>query len=181
MKKLILIFKFDILVILLFILFVSGSYFFSYTPGVNIFEKGFWPFFKEMLLILPLILILVGLFDVWIPREKIEKHIGRDSGAKGVFLVMLLAFLNAGPLYAAFPVAYILWKKGCSPLNIFIYLGSFSSLKLPMLAFEMSFLGVTFSLLRIALTIPVFLIIAFLMEKILQGKDFSMKEPGKKS
>ena len=90
---------------------------------------------------------------------------------------MLLAFLNAGPLYAAFPVAYILWKKGCSPRNIFIYLGSFSSMKLPMLAFEMSFLGITFSLLRIAFTIPVFLIIAFLMDKILQGKDFTIKEP----
>ena len=177
MKKLLYLYKFDFLVILLFIMFISGSYFFSYTPGVNIFEKGFWPFFREMLLILPLILILIGLFDVWIPREKVEKHIGRESGLKGVLLVMLLAFLNAGPLYAAFPVAYILWKKGCSPRNIFIYLGSFSSMKLPMLAFEMSFLGITFSLLRIAFTIPVFLIIAFLMDKILQGKDFTIKEP----
>ncbi|MCK7529669.1 MAG: hypothetical protein MZV63_00695 [Marinilabiliales bacterium] len=58
--------------------------------------------------------ILIGLFDVWVPREKIEKHIGKESGWKGTGLVILLATLQAGPLYGAFPFAYILWKKGCS-------------------------------------------------------------------
>lgn len=27
--------------------------------------------------------ILIGLFDNWVPLEKIEKHIGKDSGWKG--------------------------------------------------------------------------------------------------
>lgn len=55
--------------------------------------------------------ILIGLFDVWIPREKIEKHVGSGSGAKGISLMILLAITQVGPLYAAFPVAHLLWKK----------------------------------------------------------------------
>ncbi len=42
----------------------------------------------------------------------------------GIFWVVLLAMLQAGPLYAAFPVAALLWKKGCSVRNVFIYLGA---------------------------------------------------------
>ncbi|RLD57104.1 MAG: permease, partial [Bacteroidetes bacterium] len=65
-----------------------------------------------MILALPVMFILVGLFDVWVSKEKVQKHIGDASGIKGIMLIMLLAFLQAGPLYAAFPVAYILWRKG---------------------------------------------------------------------
>jgi uncharacterized membrane protein YraQ (UPF0718 family) len=142
---------------------VGGSYYFHYNPGQQIFIKNFWMFFKEMILILPVMLLLIGLFDVWIPREKVQQHIGEASGIKGMLLVMLLAFIQAGPLYAAFPVAYLLWKKGCSPSNVFIYLSAFTTAKIPMLTFEIGFLGLKFSLLRILITIPVFVLIGIIM------------------
>jgi len=130
-----------------------------------------------MILFLPLMFILIGLFDVWIPREKIEKHIGEDSGWKGTLLVILLASLQAGPLYGAFPFAYILWKKGCNIRNIFIYLGAFSTIKIPMITFEIGFLGLKFSLLRTLITLPVFIIIGYIMEWYLKDKNFEVKQP----
>jgi uncharacterized membrane protein YraQ (UPF0718 family) len=83
--------------------------------------------------------------------------------------------LQVGPLYGAFPIAYILWKKGASIRNIFIYLGAFSTLKIPMLSFEIGFLGLKFSLLRTLLSLSVFIIIALVMEKYLKNKDFKIK------
>jgi uncharacterized membrane protein YraQ (UPF0718 family) len=68
-------------------------------------------------------------------------------------------------LYAAFPVAYILWEKGTSSTNIFIYLSSASIAKIPMVVFEIGFLGLKFSLMRILISIPVFIAISFLMGK----------------
>jgi uncharacterized membrane protein YraQ (UPF0718 family) len=121
--------------------------------------------------------ILIGLFDVWVPKEKVEKHIGKESGIKGVLWVMLLAMLQAGPLYSAFPVAYLLWRKGCSIRNVFIYLGAFSTLKIPMLTFEIGFLGLKFSLLRTIITLPVFILLAQIMEVYLRGKNFEIKNP----
>ena len=130
-----------------------------------------------MILFLPLMFILIGLFDVWIPREKIEKHIGEDSGWKGTLLVILLASLQAGPLYGAFPFAYILWKKGCNIRNIFIYLGAFSTIKIPMITFEIGFLGLKFSLLRTLITLPIFILIGYAMEWYLKDKNFEVKQP----
>jgi uncharacterized membrane protein YraQ (UPF0718 family) len=90
-------------------------------------------------------------------------------------LIMLLAFMQAGPLYAAFPVAYILWKKGTSAQNIFIYLSASSIVKIPMLAFEIGFLGIQFSLLRILISIPVFIIVGTIMGKYFSKNKLEIK------
>ncbi len=168
-------YKFDFPVIIAFTLFIAGSYLFKYKPGISIFQDNFWAFIKEMILALPVMFILVGLFDVWVSKERVQKHIGKASGIKGVLLVMLLGFLQAGPLYAAFPVAYVLWKKGTSAKNIFIYLAACSTAKIPMLAFEIGFLGLKFSLLRIFITIPVFIMVGITMGKYFEKNKGEIK------
>jgi uncharacterized membrane protein YraQ (UPF0718 family) len=161
---------------LFFLILIGISYLSNFAAGEEVGAK-FLMFFKEMILFLPLMFILIGLFDVWVPREKIEKHIGKESGWKGTGLVILLATLQAGPLYGAFPFAYILWKKGCSIRNIFIYLGAYSAIKIPMIMFEVGFLGLKFSMLRTMITLPVFIIIGFIMEWYLKDKNFDVKQP----
>ena len=159
-----------------FLVFVACSYLFDFAAGEKI-GFNFWLFLKEMILFLPLMFILIGLFDVWVPREKIEKHIGHESGWRGTGLVILLAMLQAGPLYGAFPFAYILWKKGCSIRNVFIYLGAYSTIKIPMLTLETGFLGLKFSLLRTLISLPVFIALGFFMEWYLRNKNFDVKQP----
>ncbi|HBH83968.1 MAG: hypothetical protein A2X04_14405 [Bacteroidetes bacterium GWF2_41_9] len=161
---------------IVFLILIGLSYLFDFAAGEKI-GLNFWMFFKEMILFLPVMFILIGLFDVWVPRERIEKHIGKDSGWKGTGLVILLATLQAGPLYGAFPFAYILWKKGCSIRNVFIYLGAFATIKIPMITFEIGFLGLKFSLLRTLITLPVFILIGYFMEWYLKDKDFEVKQP----
>ncbi len=145
----------------------------GWSPGEELL-KGFWEFTREMLLVLPFVFILIGLMDVWIPKKRVEDALGEGSGIRGIFLVIVLAFFNAGPLYAAFPLALILKQKGCSLRNIFVFLGAFSALKIPMLSFEMGFMGVKFSLLRLLFTLPVFVGIGILLEALL-GRDYEMK------
>jgi len=167
----------DTLIIIAFVIFCIFSVFSGFQPGVIILKNNFWPFTREMIAFLPLMFVMIGLFDVWFPREKIERHIGKDAGMKGTLWVIILATLQAGPLYGAFPVAYLLWKKGASIRNVFIYLGAFSALKIPMLTFEIGFLGLKFSLLRTLFTVPVFILIAIILEKYLQDKQFDVQEP----
>jgi uncharacterized membrane protein YraQ (UPF0718 family) len=167
---------FELTVIVLFCISVLFSIVYGYKPVIEIAENNFETFLVEMLSFLPLLFILIGLFDVWVPKEAITKHVGEYSGIKGIAIVILLATLQAGPLYGAFPVAQLLWKKGCSIRNIFIYLGAFSTLKIPMLTFEISFLGLKFSLLRTIVTIPVFIIIGIVMEKYLKNKNFKISK-----
>jgi len=166
----------SLILIVAFTIFSIVSFAFDYTEGETIFKIHFFPFFKEMILFLPLMFILIGLGDVWISKEKVEKHIGNSSGIKGVMLVIFLSMAQAGPLYGAFPVTYLLWKKGASIRNIFIYIGAFCTIKIPMLTFEIGFLGWKFSLLRTLLSLPVIILIAFFMEKYLKNKKFEVKK-----
>jgi hypothetical protein len=138
----------------------------SFTFGERA-GRDLWAFSLEMATVLPAMFILVGLFDVWVPRRVIERHLGADSGALAVVWMVLLGMLQAGPLYAAFPVAVALWRKGSAPRNVLVYLFSFSALKIPMLTFEVGFLGWQFSLVRTAVTLPVFIALAFFMERLL--------------
>ena len=164
----------DLIIIALFALAFALSFALHWDFGVRTAES-FAHSFVEMISFLPAIFILIGLVDAWVPKEVVAKHTGEGSGWKSSLWMILLAMLQVGPLYAAFPVAYLMWKKGTSPRNIFIYLGAFCTLKLPMLGFEIGFLGIKFTLLRTVLSVPVFILIAIAMDKMF-GKDFVIND-----
>jgi uncharacterized membrane protein YraQ (UPF0718 family) len=125
----------------------------------------------EMLLVLPPIFILLGLLDVWVDRSVMMKYTGKGSGLKGVLIAFLLGSAAAGPLYAAFPVAGVMLKKGSSLFNVFIFIGAWSTTKIPMLTFEAANLGLPFTLIRLGLSIVGILIIAVLTEKSLSKEQ----------
>lgn len=129
-------------------------------------------YLTEMLLFIPPFFVLVGLLDVWMPRQIIEKNVGPDSGAKGVIISILVATAAAGPLYAAFPVAATLLKKGCRLSNAVIFLGAWATIKIPMLMMEIKFMGVSFAFTRLALTVPTIILTGYLVEKVVElGKS----------
>lgn len=160
--------------VIIFIIISTGSYFLGFKPGISIYAS-FQDFFIEMISFIPILFVLIGLFDVWVPKETIERHIGGNSGIKGIALVIILAMLQAGPLYGAFPVAYILYKKGTSARNIFIFLGAFSLMKLPMLGIEIGYLGLDFTIARTLVSLPLCIFIGVLMEKFV-GSRFVVNE-----
>ena len=160
--------------VLLFLTATALSFLLGFEPGKVVYTN-FTEFFIEMITFIPFLFIIIGLFDVWIPKEKIEAHIGKESGIKGIAIVILLAMLQAGPLYGAFPVAYILYKKGASIKNIFIFLGAFSALKIPMLGIEIGYLGPKFTLMRTLVSLPLFIAIGYFMEWYLKNKKFEVK------
>ncbi len=60
--------------------------------------------------------------------------------------------------------------------NVFMYLGAFSTLKIPMVLFEASFLGWRFSLVRAAVALPVFVLTAEIMAAYARGVGMQMRE-----
>lgn len=120
---------------------------------------------KEMLLVIPPVFILLGLLDVWVPRETMVRYMGEGSGLKGVLLAIFIGSAAAGPLYGAFPVAAVFMKKGVKLMNILIFIGAWSTTKIPMFLFEMTSLGSRFAISRLLIDIPGIIIIAFLLSK----------------
>jgi len=127
--------------------------------------------FKEMLLVIPPIFILLGFLDVWVPRETMVHFMGEGSGLLGVALAIFLGSAAAGPLYGAFPVAAVFIKKGASFRNVVIFIGAWSTTKIPMLLFEISALGAKFAVTRLIIDIPGIFLIGWALEKLLGQRE----------
>lgn len=125
----------------------------------------------EMLSILPPIFILLGLLDVWVKKETMIRYMGEKSGIVGVLLAFFLGSAAAGPLYAAFPVAVVLLKKGSKLSNVLIMIGAWSTTKIPLLLFEASSMGIKFMVLRFVLDIVGIAFIAYTTEKMLSSEE----------
>ena len=126
---------------------------------------------KEMATVIPPIFILLGLLDVWVPREVMVRYMGEGSGLKGRILAFALGSFAAGPLYGAFPVAAVFMKKGAKFSNIMIFIGAWSTTKIPMLLFEISALGAPFALTRLLVNIPGILIIAYAVTRLISEEE----------
>ena len=124
----------------------------------------------EMFWILPAVMLLIGLFTVWVPKEMIEKLMGKASGIGGIGLSLLLGSLPTGPLYVAFPIAAALIKKGASVSNMIIFLSAWACIKIPQEMVELQFLGVKFMALRLGLTIFFVIFMGLFIEQMVEPK-----------
>jgi uncharacterized membrane protein YraQ (UPF0718 family) len=124
-------------------------------------------FLLEVLAFIPTIMVLMGLLDVWVPRQLVENNLGSKSGVRGIALAVFLGTAAAGPLYAAFPIGLTLRQKGAKLGNIVIFLGSWAAIKIPMILLESSFIGIEFALLRLAFTLPGVIGMGLLMDRLL--------------
>jgi hypothetical protein len=127
----------------------------------------------EMLTVLPPVFIMLGLLDVWVPRETMVRLMGEGSGIKGSLLAIFLGSAAAGPLYAAFPVAAVFMKKGARFTNVVLFLGAWSTTKVPMLLFELSSMGPLFAFTRLGLSLAGISVIAVLVNQLTGKKEIA--------
>jgi uncharacterized membrane protein YraQ (UPF0718 family) len=148
----------------------------GFDTGVAVAEN-LVTFTRGMVLVLPLAMILIGLFEVWVPRAIIERHLGQDAGALAYFWSFLLAGTTVGGLYVAFPVAWALRHKGARLGVVFAYVGLAGVCRVPMTLFEMSFMGVEFTLIRYGVGVPLVILFSHFLGSALDRRDFEMASP----
>ena len=165
-----------IVVISSYVIFLIVSWIFGFTPGIEIADN-FRSFSVEMLKILPCAFILIGLFEVWVKRETVEKHFGEKSGIRGYIWGILLAGTTVGGLYVAFPVAYSLYSKGAKLSVIFTYLGASAICRIPMAIFEASFLGIKFTAIRLLVSLPLVIVASILLGNYLTKRNYKIDLP----
>jgi uncharacterized membrane protein YraQ (UPF0718 family) len=122
-----------------------------------------------MLAVLPPVFVLLGLFDVWVERERVTRLLGARSGPGGALAALVLGSIAAGPTYAAFPAAAVLLRKGSTLANALIFVGAWSTTKVPLLLFELSAMGWKVTLGRLLLDVPGVVAIAWLTDRTARG------------
>lgn len=109
------------------------------------------------------VFVFVGLFQVWINDEFIMKHLGDESGIKGLALGAGLGTILHGPLIGVFPLLQALLAKGAK-LGVVVAIVSTWAIKLPMIPLEIKLFGWKFALLRNGLLFVSAFVMAPLME-----------------
>ena len=161
-------YKFFLLLLIVLILIGFFNFDLASKSILNIKDS-----FLQMLSVLPPIMIMLGLMDVWVSRESLMKYMGNNSGLLGIFLAMLIGSIAAGPMYAAFPFTAVLIKKGAKFSNIIIFMNAWCVTKISTLLFEISSLGYKFTFVRLLIDIPGVIIMGILVEKFLSKDELT--------
>lgn len=156
-----------------YFLFIALSFFLGFDPGKKI-GHTFFSFSMDMLKVIPCAFLLVGLFEVWVKRETVERHFGEQSGTRGYLWAVLLAGTIVGPLYVALPLSHSLYRKGARLSVIFTYIGASAICRVPMTIFEASFLGIRFTAIRLAVSIPLVILSSIVLANYLAGSNYKI-------
>lgn len=158
------------IIIVLYVVFVVFSFIAEFDAGIDVFNN-FLSFSIKMFQILPCAFILIGLIEVWISREMIEKFFGEASGLMGHIWAIILSSTTVGGAYVAFPLGYTLLQKGAKLSIVLTYIGSAALTRIPMTIFEASFLGIKFTLTRLLVSIPLVILSSIILGKTANLND----------
>jgi uncharacterized membrane protein YraQ (UPF0718 family) len=158
-----------------YLLFLVASFLFGFKPGKEI-GYNFISFSVDMLKLLPCAFILIGLFEVWVKRETVERHFGEESGIRGYIWALLLGGTTIGGLYVAFPVAYSLYSKGAKLSVILTYMGASGICRVPMTIFEASFMGIKFAMIRLMVSLPLVILTSIALGDYLVKRNYKIRE-----
>lgn len=130
-----------------------GALLLLYPEAAPRATESSWRFFLEMIGILPAVVVLMGIFGVFVSQEFVARYLGRKAGLKGFLLSIFMGTLPTGPLYVAFPLVRAMLKKGAGVANMIAFLTAYACIKLPQELLELRFLGPEFTAARVVLTI----------------------------
>jgi len=157
-----------------YLLFVILSFVCGFNPGKEI-GHNFVSFSIDMLKLLPCAFILIGLFEVWVKRETVERHFGEESGIRGHIWALLLGGTTVGGLYVAFPVASSLYRKGAKLSVILTYIGASGICRVPMATFEVSFMGIKFTMIRLLVSLPLLIVSSIALGDYLVKRNYMIR------
>ncbi len=131
------------------VVFCLYLYMFAKRRGetASAMKKGFVQFLKRIPMILA-IFLLIGLFDVFVPKEVVASVVGSGKGILSVLLSVFMGAVMMGPVATSYPLGAMLLYKGAALSAVAAFLYSWVMLGVTVVPFEISVFGGRFALLR---------------------------------
>ncbi|SDG27756.1 permease [Pelagibacterium luteolum] len=125
---------------------------------------------SDLILIVPMIAlgVVVGtLFTVIVPRKIVSRYLGRQAGARGIWLATIIGTLMPAGPFASFPLVLALGRSGASIGPLIAFLTAWATVGLNrLIIWELPFMGAEFSLLRFLTSLPLPIIAGFVAERL---------------
>lgn len=142
--------------------------------GKPIFLSGVNSGIKLFIGILPMLFfafILAGFIQALIPKEAINRWIGKGSGLKGILVGCLAGSLVPGGPYTSFPIVVGLVKTGASIGTVVSFITAWSLWAFTRLPIEIGVVGFKLAFVRLASTF-IFPPLAGIIAQFLFGRWF---------
>jgi len=112
--------------------------------------------------------ILVAAFaQVVVPRDKVGRLLGEQSGLKGLTLATVFGIVMPGGPFASFPLVYALARSGADMGALIAFLVAWATVSLSrLLIWEIPFMGLDFGVLRFVSSLPLPLLAGLLARVI---------------
>jgi len=133
-------------------------------------ETALWEAGELLLLVAPILIsavLISGYVQTMVPRQAMERWLGRGSGLRGLTLAAVAGALTPGGPFAAFPLVVALWQSGAGFGVCVAYLTAWSVLGIQRaLVWEIPLLGADFVLLRLAASLVLPLVAGILADRL---------------
>ena len=134
--------------ILLFLLVVVGFYVLAFLlapeRAIIALQFGLKMLYK-LLPVLGFVFFLMFLTNLFIKPSWVKKHVGHDSGLKGLLISVVGGILSMGPIYAWYGILKELQSQGMRTALIASFLYS-RSVKIALLPLMIHYFGLTYTL-----------------------------------
>jgi uncharacterized membrane protein YraQ (UPF0718 family) len=125
-----------------------------------------------------LALAVAGLVWVMLPRDRMMRLIGRESGLRGLLIAAAAGVVTPGGPASAYPFLAVLASSGADRGVLIAYIVSWSMLGMQrILVWDVPFMGADFSLLRFTVSLPL-PVLAGLIARRLSFELMLAGEPG---
>lgn len=141
---------------LVILIFTAIASLFALLKGKDIFFNGINSGLKLFVQTLPLLflaLILAGLIQQLLPKELINKWIGKESGFRGILLGCIAGGLTPGGPYTSYPIMVGLVKAGAGIGTIISFITAWSLWAITRLPIEIGLVGWKITVVRLICTI----------------------------
>lgn len=121
---------------------------------------------RRLLTVLPMILaifVMVGMLEVFVPRQVIVSVLGSSRGILAPLLSALVGGVLTGPPVASYPIAYYLYGHGATVTSVVTFLVAWVAVGTVSLPIEAKFLSWRFAAIRWALMMILSLVVGLLM------------------
>ena len=108
---------------------------------------------------------LVFFINLFLKPKKIARHLGKESGVKGLLIATTAGILSAGPIYAWYPLLADLREKGMTSKLTTVFLYN-RAVKIPLLPMTIYYFGLRFTITLTVLMIAFSVLNGWLVENI---------------
>lgn len=120
-------------------------------------------------------LLIAAAVTVLVPRQRVARWLGADSGMKGLVVASFIGAIMPGGPFASFPLVYALAQAGADIGALIAFLIAWAAIGVNRLViWEIPFMGLEFSTLRFLSSLPL-PIIAGAIARILCSRYPSLK------